>query len=158
GVGGREGVLGGVVQELAGGDDARGLPIAGARVRACAILDGRADAAGDVRTDASGLATLRSLPQAEHWIVAEAPGRARASQMVVVVAGARRLDLALGPEHTLDVDVKDEQGAPMAGAEIAVRGPDPFPVGARTDASGLAHVTRLGEGPFTVTARAIGYE
>lgn len=132
--------------------------LAGARVHAFAILDGRAHAAGEAETDADGRATLRDLPQAEHWIVAEAPGRARASQMVVVVSGARRLDLELGPEHTVDVLVKDEQGAPMSSAEIEVRGPDPFPVGARTGADGRAHVGRLGEGPYTVLARAPGFE
>jgi hypothetical protein len=159
----RDGVLDVVVHEAATQNDDRspafsGPPIAGARVRAFAILDGRAHAAGDARTDASGLATLRSLPQAEHWIVAEAPGKARASQMVVVVAGARRLDLELGPEHALDVDVKDERGEPVASAEIEVRGSDPFPVGARTDDHGVARVGRLGEGPYTLVARALGFE
>lgn len=154
---GRDGILDVVVRGVSGqGGD--GDPIAGARVRAFAILDGRAHAAGEAESDREGRATLRDLPQAEHWIVAEAPGRARASQMVVVVAGARRLDLELGPEHTLDVEVKDEQGAPMGGAEIEVRGSDPFPVGARTGAGGRASVGRLGEGPYTVIARAPGFE
>jgi hypothetical protein len=134
-----------------------GPPIEGARVRAFAMLDGRAHAAGEATTDASGRATLRDLPRAEHWIVAEAPGRARASRMVVVVPGARRLDLELGPEHALDVEVRSEQGAPIAGAEIEARGSDPFPVGGRTGADGRAHVGRLGEAPWSVTVRAQGY-
>ena len=88
-------------------------------------------------TDAAGRATLKRLPHAEHWIVAEAAGHARASQMVVIVAGARRLDLELGAEHVLDVEVKNEQGArDRARAEIEVRGSDPFPVGARTRRDG----------------------
>jgi hypothetical protein len=156
-ISGRDGVLDVVVHQRQT-ETETGAPIAGARVRAFAILDGRAHSAAEATTDAAGVAHLRGLPLAEHWIVAEAPGKARASQMVVVVAGPRRLDLALGPEHTLDVEVKDEQGAPMMGVEIEVRGPDPFPVGARTDQAGLAHVTRLGEGPFTVLAGAPGYE
>jgi protocatechuate 3,4-dioxygenase beta subunit len=131
--------------------------LVGARVRAYAILDGKAHSAGEATTDREGRAELRDLPQAEHWIVAESPGRARASQMVVVVSGARRLDLELEPEHLLEVLVKDEQGAPMSGAELEVRGPDPFPVGARTGADGRARVGRLGEGPFTVTARSPGF-
>ncbi len=140
-------------------DDIRDKPVlAGARVRAFAILDGRAHAAGEAETDETGRATLRDLPEAEHWVVAEAPGRARASQMVVVVAGARRLDLELLPEHVLEVLVKDEAGAPVSGAEIEVRGPDPFPVGARSGSDGRARVGRLGEGPYTVTARAPGFE
>jgi hypothetical protein len=142
---------------------AENAPVAGARVRAFAILDGRAHTAGAALTDKSGRATLRELPRAEHWIVAEAPGHARASQMVVIVSGARRLDLELAAEHAIDVEVRAEgspgkPGAPIPGAEIELRGSDPFPVGARTDASGRAHVARLGEGPFTVTVRAPGFE
>lgn len=133
--------------------------LAGAKVRAFAILDGRAHAAGEATTDRQGRATLKDLPQAEHWIVAELAGHARASRMVVVVAGARRLDLELGPEHVLDVEVKDEQNAPMIGAEIEVRGAgDPFPIGARTNEGGRVRVGRLGEGPYNVIARAPGFE
>lgn len=149
----RDGVLDVVVKNA----DTK-IAIAGARVKAFAILDGRAHAAGATTSDATGRATLRELPHAEHWIVAEAEGRMRASQMVVIVAGARRLDLELGPEHLLDVEVKTEQGTPIANAEIEARGSDPFPVGARTDAKGNARVGRLGEGPYTVGVRAPGFE
>lgn len=148
----RDGIVDVVVHAAEGGS------ASGVRVRAFAILDGIAHAAAEATSDAEGRATLRDLPQAEHWIVAEAKGRARASRMVVVVSGARRLDLELGPEHTLEVEVRDERGEALAGAELEVRGTDPFPVGARTDESGIAHVGRLGEGPFTVVARALGYE
>lgn len=153
----RDGVLDVVVSSTDDGG-ATNAPLKGARVRAFAILDGRAHAASAGTTDATGRASLRDLPHAEHWIVAEAEGRMRASQMVVIVAGARRLDLDLGPEHRLDVEVKTEQGQPLVNAEIEARGSDPFPVGARTDEKGKANVGRLGEGPFTVTVRAPGYE
>jgi hypothetical protein len=148
---GRNGILDVIVQ----GPDG---PIKGAKVHAFAILDGKAHFAADATADATGRATLKDLPEAEHWVVAEAPGFARASQMVAVVAGARRVDLTLGPEHTLEIEVKNERGEPVANAEIETRGPDPFPVGARTDSDGLAHVGRLGAGPYTVIARAAGYE
>lgn len=151
-VGERDGVLDVVVT---GADK---VPLAGARVRAFAVLDGRAHDAGSAKTDDAGRATLARLPHAEHWIVAEAAGHARASQMVVIVSGARRLDLELAAEHVLAVEVKTEQGAGIPFAEIEVRGSDPFPVGARTDADGRARVGRLGEGPFTVTVRAPGFE
>lgn len=151
-IGDRDGVLDVVVRAKDGG------PIEGARVRAFALLDGRAHAAGEAASDASGRATLASLPRAEHWIVVEAKGRARASQMVVIVPGARRLDVELGPEHALDVIVKTEDGAPIADAEIEARGADPFPVGGRTGTDGRAHVGRLTEGPFSVVVRAPGFE
>lgn len=148
---GRDGVLDVVVS-------ADGAKLRGARVRAFAILAGRAHAAGEAVTDQDGRATLRDLPLAEHWVVAEAEGRARGSQMVVVVAGARRLDLDLALEHTLDVRVRTEDGAPVPRAEIETRGADPFPVGARTDDTGSAHVRRLTEGPYTVRVHAPGFE
>ncbi len=132
--------------------------VQGARVRAFAILDGRAHAAGAALTDGEGRARLGDLPRAEHWIVAEADGYARASQMVVVVAGARRVDLMLAAEHSLDVEVRSEGGEPIANAEIEVRAADPFPIGARADAGGRVRVGRLGEGPYVVVVRAPGYE
>ena len=153
-VGERDGQLDVVAHESEGAKAV--LP--GVRVRAFALLDGRAHAAAEAVTDASGRASLARLPHAEHWVVAELPGRARASQMVVVVAGPRRLDLELGVEHVLDVEVKTEQGAPIGSAEIEVRASDPFPVGARTERDGRVRVGRLGEGPFIVTVRAPGFE
>jgi hypothetical protein len=153
-VGERDGVLD-VVVTAAEGDK---LPLASATVRAFAILDGRAHDAGETTTDATGRATLKRLPHAEHWIVAESAGHARASQMVVIVSGSRRLDLELGREHELDVEVRTEQGTGIPSAEIEVRGTDPFPIGARTDEHGRARIGRLGEGPYAVTVRAPGFE
>jgi hypothetical protein len=153
-VGDRDGVLD-VVVTAAEGDK---RPLASARVRAFAIIDGRAHDAGETTTDATGRATLKRLPHAEHWIVAESAGHARASQMVVIVSGSRRLDLELGREHELDVEVRTEQGAGIPSAEIEVRGTDPFPIGARTDERGRASIGRLGEGPYAVTVRAPGFE
>src|SRR4029079_15826195 len=98
----REGVLDVVVHAA----DADKPALEGVRVRAFAILAGRAHAAVESRTDREARAPWHNLPQAEHWIVAEAAGKARASQMVVVVAGARRLDLELGPEHAVGVLAK----------------------------------------------------
>lgn len=148
----RDGALDVVVRTEGGASIPRG------RVRAYALLDGVAYLAAQAVTGEDGVAQLAGLPRAEHWVVAEADHRARASLMVVVVPGARRVDLALGPEHTLTVRVQTPSGEPVASAEIEVRGPDPFPVGARTDAHGQAEVTRLGAGPFSLVVRAPGYE
>lgn len=138
--------------------DRGGPPLAGAEVRAFAVLDNKVFGAGRAVTDEAGVARLEGLARAEHWIVAEAKGRARASQMVVVVSGARRVDLELGPEHTLEVRVRTETNEPVPGAELEVRGVDPFPIGARTDGDGVARIGRLGEAPWTVVARAYGFE
>jgi hypothetical protein len=140
-------------------DGAGGPPVAGAYVRALALIDGRAYLGGARETDAAGLAHLAGLPRAETWVLADAPGRARASTRLVLEAGTRAVTLELGPEHTFEVAVVDELGAAIAGAEIEVLGPsEPLPVGARTRSDGTAHVARLGAGPWRVTARATGYE
>jgi len=155
----RDGVLDVIAQAREGeAPEDPTLPLAGVRVRAFAILDGVAHGAGEATSDGAGRATLRALPHVEHWIVAEAEGRARASQMVAITGGERRLDLVLGPEHHLDVEVKAEDGPPLRDAEIEIRGTDPFPVGARTGEGGRVRAGRLGAGPFTVTVRAPGFE
>lgn len=136
-----------------------GPPVAGARVRALALVGGRAYLAGERDTDGAGLARLARLPHAETWVVADAPGHARAATHVVVEAGVRAIALALLAEHALEVAVKDDAGHPVPGAEIEVAcGADPLPVGARAGGEGTAHVGRLGAGPWRLTARAPGLE
>lgn len=138
---------------------AGGGPIAEARVQVFAVVDGAAFLAGSATTDAAGRATIAELPRGEVWIVADAPGRARGSSHVVLTEGTRSADFELAPERTLDVLVRDEQGAPVDGAELEiVGGEDPLPVGAKTGADGNARVGRLGASPWIVTARALGYE
>ena len=123
-------------------------PIAKARIRALAVLDDGVHLAGESMTDSHGHASLASLPHGATWIIADAPGRARGSTMLALEAGSRAVTLTLDIEHTLDVEVKDDHGAALAEAEIEVTAGDPLPVGARTQANGVAHVRRLGAGPF----------
>jgi hypothetical protein len=132
--------------------------VPGARVSGIAIVRGSAYLAASSTSDAEGRTTLSRLPQGEMWVLAEAPGLARASSHCVLGPGSRAITLELVPEQRLDVAVGDDQGKPIAGAEIEVQGADPLPVGARTGATGAAAVGRLTEGPWIVTARAGGYE
>jgi protocatechuate 3,4-dioxygenase beta subunit len=135
------------------------LPIAGASVRAFAVIDERAYLVLARDSDAAGRARLEGLPRGEAWIVAEATGRARGSTRLVVADEVRFVDLGLAPEHTIDVVVKDEEGAPVADAEIeVVASKDPLPVGSATDRKGVSHARRLGPGPWRVSARAPGFE
>jgi PDZ domain/Carboxypeptidase regulatory-like domain len=140
--------------------DGHGGPaLAGARVRALALVDGRAYHAAEQETDGTGAAKLVDLPQGEAWILVDAPGRARASSRLVVDVGARPLTIELEAEHALDVTVRDELGKGVAHAEIEVSGPgDPLPVGARAGIEGFGVVRRLGAGPWRIVARAGGYE
>jgi len=139
-------------------DGSRGSPIPdGARVRAFSILGGKAYGAADTRVE-HGTASVRPLPIGEHWIVAEANGYARASRMVMLVAGARSLELLMDEARELEVEVVTEAGAGLPDAEIEVQGGDPFPLGARTDQTGRARVSRLSDGPYTVAVTVPGFD
>jgi hypothetical protein len=139
--------------------EAGGPPIAGAHIRAYAIVDDRAYLADMREADKNGRAALRKLPRGALWIIADSPGRARGSTRIVVDADSRFIEIELAPEHAIDVVARDDQGVPIGGAEIELVGSDdPLPLGARTTADGTAHVSRLGVGPWRVTVRALGYE
>lgn len=140
-----------------GRDGAEGPLLAGARVRAFSMLDGRAYLAAD-RPAPAGHVRLSALPPGEHWIVVDSDGFARVSRMVMLVSGARSLRLDTPPQRILDVDVVDEAGAPVGGASLEVSGGDPFPVGARSDDAGRVLVTRLTEGPYVVAVSHPGYD
>jgi hypothetical protein len=150
----RDGALDVTVRD---GTDARSL--AGVRVRALALVEGRAYLADARDTDASGVAHLSALPHRETWVLADAPGRARGSTRLVVESGLRAVAINLLPEHTLEVAVRDELGHAVAGANVEVTAAaDPLPVGARAAEDGTARVGRLGAGPWRITARAPGFE
>ncbi len=137
--------------------DDHGEAIRGARVEVLTDIDDKVYRAGGGRTNANGVAKIPSLPRGHAWIVADAEGHARASTSLVLV-GQRDIELVLGAEHRFVVNVVDADGRGVANAEIEVSGADPLPYGARTDASGRAEVARLGEPPWVVTARALGYD
>ncbi|HEY2366295.1 MAG TPA: carboxypeptidase regulatory-like domain-containing protein [Polyangiaceae bacterium] len=137
--------------------DDHGEAIRGARVEVLTDIDDKVYRAGGGRTDASGVAKIQTLPRGHAWIVADADGHARASTSLVLL-GHRDLELVLGPEHGFVANVVDADGRGVANAEIEVSGADPLPFGARTDALGRAEVRRLGEPPWVVTARALGYD
>jgi hypothetical protein len=140
-------------------DGAAGPPLAGAHVRAYALAGGVAYSAADCETDAAGHAPLTKLPHGELWVLADAAGRARGSTHQIVDSEARAVDIELGAEHAVDVLVKDDAGAAVAGAEIEALVPgELLPVGGRTGTDGSAHIGRLGVGPWQVTARAPGFE
>ena len=150
----RDGVLDVTVHDGAGGP-----PLAGARVSALALIEGRAYLADARETSASGVVHLTGLPRGEAWVLADAPHKARGSTRLVIEPAPRAVAIDLSPEHAIDVAVKDELGEPVADAELEVSAQaDPLPVGARTAADGVAHVGRLGAGPWRVVARAPGFE
>jgi hypothetical protein len=148
------GVIDVTVHSLAGAH-----PIAHARIRALAIIDERAYVADELVTDSDGRARLMHLPRGELWILADATAYARDSIQLVVDGAPQTVALVLVPGHAFQVALRDELGAALPAAEIeAIATDEPLPVGARTRADGTALVERLRPGPWSVTARATGYE
>ncbi len=138
--------------------DEGGRPVAGASVRAYLVRDEVAYEAGAATSDAAGAATLGALVRGELWVLAEAPGRQRASSRLVSLGDGRALRLTLRLAASLSVRVSDDRGKRLAGARVSVRGGDPLPFGAQTGADGAATIGRLGPPPWTVEVSVPGYE
>jgi hypothetical protein len=133
-------------------------PLANAQVRLFWEQQRRYFDAGRGVTDDSGKVALKRVPRGRIWVLAEAPGHARASTQLVVEGVPRELTLTLRPATRLTVKVTDEAHAALANATVLVTSADPLPFGALTDAAGSATLDRLGAAPFTVKASAPGYE
>jgi len=133
-------------------------PISSASVRVLSIQDDRAYLAGAARTDALGIASVRSLPAGETWILAEGEGTARASTRVVLDSEPRSVKLRLEPAQTLRVAVADDGGGLVTDATVEVASGDPLPFAARTDSGGEAVFSRLARPPWSVQVRAAGFE
>lgn len=138
---------------------ADGPAIAGARARVFARgTDGRYHAAGEALTDGDGAAAVQGLPAGEAWIVVDAAGRARGGAHVVLAAPARSVDVALAPARALDVEVVDEDGRPVEGATVEVRGASAVPASASTGPDGHAAVPGVAAGAGVVVARARAFD
>lgn len=114
--------------------------------------------AGEALTDGDGRAALDALPRGDAWVLAAAPGHARASARLALAPGWTRWEVTLVPEHALNVRVSDEQGSPVPRASVLVTAEDPLPYAATTQDDGLARVARLPPGPYRVNVSAAGYE
>jgi hypothetical protein len=132
--------------------------VAGATVQVFWEDAGRFYLAGAASSDDSGVASFDALPMGRAWLLAEAPGLARASTALVLSSEPRSLRLLLHPAALLDVTVQDEAAAPIPHATVLVDTADPLPFGALTDEHGLAHFARLAAAPWSVKASAPGFE
>lgn len=109
-------------------------------------------------SDGSGQALLNRLPVGRVWLLAEAPGFARASSSLVIADEPRSATLTLHSAQTLEVTVKDEASVPLPKATVLIDTSDPLPFAALTDNQGSARFSRLGAAPWSVKASAPGYE
>ncbi len=139
-------------------EDETEAPVSGASVRVLSMQDDRAYLAGAARTDATGQVTVKSLPEGEAWILAEAEGWARGSTRLIVGPEAREVKMRLRRANTLRVAAVDDGGAAVPEAWVEARTGDPLPYVTRTDASGQAAIARLGPPPWNLKVRAAGFE
>ncbi len=139
--------------------DEHGKLLAGARVSVLSEIDGRYYAAGGARTDARGVAHIASLPR----------GRRVGDRRRAWRARARRRRSCSRAERAPSIDARRRSnrssstwwtraGAASRRGDRGRGRRDPLPYGARTDAAGRAEVGRLGDAPWVVTARALGYD
>jgi hypothetical protein len=128
-------------------------------VTALAVVGGRVYFAGEGETGKSGQTRIAGLPLGETWVLANAVGRARGSAHIALGLDTRTIAIDLARGHSLRVTVRDELAAPLRGVELEVlSAADPLPIGALTGADGSIDVTRLGVGPWRVTAHAAGFD
>ena len=132
--------------------------VAGATVRVFWVSRDRYYLAAVQRTDADGRVELAGLPRGRVWVLAEAPGRARASTQLALGAKPRSVALALPRAYELRVTVHDEAGQGIPRATVLVTASDPLPYGHLTDGAGVAGFVRLPPAPWIVKASAPGYE
>jgi len=135
-----------------------GVPLAAATVQVFWERTGTFHWIAAESTDTSGQATLARLPVGRLWLLAEAPGHARASSTLLLGNEPRMLSFSLHPAQALSVTVNDENAAPIPKATVLVETADPLPFGALGDEQGVARLNRLGPPPWSVKASAPGYE
>ena len=137
---------------------ADGSGLASAMVQVFWQRDGRFYWLAAQATDHAGRALVTRLPRGRVWILADAPGFARASSTLLLTEEPRAVQLKLSPAQSLEVSVTDETATPIGHATVLVDTSDPLPFGALSDPRGVARFSRLPAAPWSVKASAPGYE
>ncbi len=108
-------------------------------------------------TATNGRVCFESLPTGVTWVLADAPGTARASTQLVLSA-SRDVTLLLPPASTFEARVTDELGVPLPKATVLLSGSDPLPYGKLTGADGLARFDFVVAPPWQLRVHCAGYE
>ncbi|HWH01528.1 MAG TPA: S8 family serine peptidase [Pilimelia sp.] len=108
-------------------------------------------------TEADGRYALRNLPVGEYTVTVRVFGYRTERATVTITEGGtatRDFDLTMAPRHTVSGHVRDDRGAPVAGAEVTV--PDtPLPP-ARTGPDGRYAIGEVPEAEWDLLARRPG--
>lgn len=136
----------------------RGTPVSSGTVRVFWETGRRYFLAGAASTDAKGEANIPDLPLGAAWVLAEAPGLARASTALVLGSTRRELALRLGAATEVHVRVETDGGAPVRDATVLVDAADALPFGALTDTNGHATLSHLTSGAFRLRVYARGFD
>ena len=139
--------------------DAEGRGFAGAVVRLFFVApSGAVSFAGERWGETDKGVRFDQVPEGELWVVAYGEGKARATARVTLGLEEKSVTLQLLEAHTLDVKVVDDEGKPLAFAEIEARGSETVAHRLTTDEQGLAHFDRLLAPPWSVSAGGDGFE
>ena len=133
-------------------------PLRDVRVTIQTIHNDRAYLAALSTTDDDGTARFTNLPSGVTWILADKSDFARSSSATILTDNPQKITLTMGPAHSLEVTVRDENNTPIPNANLVVHCADPVGFAATTDDKGRASLDRLCAPPYTVEASAHGFE
>lgn len=140
------------------GVDPLGQAIEGVSVRLYRELSDRRFATAGELHPRPGATCLERVGFGTLWVLAEAPGRARASARVFA-PHQQNITLVLAVAAKLTVRVTDELSGPLEGATVLIRSTsDPLPYGKLTGRDGSVQFARLPAGPWSLFAAAPGYQ
>ncbi len=143
------------------------VALAGAAVQAILVHEGRTWPMGRATTDAAGRFTLGAVPEGSYWVVATAPGRARAISVVrahgrdpdavtLTCADGARIEGAVMARAQDDPHAL--QGAIVRAWREGAAAGDDLPWVARADARGRFALEGLARGSYRVEVAEAGYE
>ena len=131
--------------------------VPGARARAFDANDPAHPLRAEEVAGPAGVVALELEPGV-YWLLVDAPGRARHSELLVLGTQPGRVAVSLPRAEPLAVRVQDALGRPIAGATVQVRAGDSLSHAALTAADGGVRLEHVGASVESVRVTAPGYD